>query len=81
MTPNTLARLASLLYGRHWQTALAGALIKPTRLGRVGVHVSLVNWWASGARPIPSWVEGELYRLLYLRRIEIAEVLDEPRGL
>ena len=44
MTPDTLASIASLLYGRSWQTALAEAM---------GVQRRTVCYWASGQVAVP----------------------------
>jgi len=82
LTPQSLAHLSSLLYGPHWQTALSHSLIQPSTNrrgtpipGRVGVSISLVNRWVSGERPIPSWVEGEMVRLLKEREEEIRKAI------
>lgn len=82
MTPSALASLASLLYpswktGRPaWQTPLSLALRHPHHQDGRGVGVRLVRAWASGERPIPSWVEGEMVRLLRERREEISKALE-----
>lgn len=65
MTRRSLAAAASLLYGQRWQRPLSRSL---------NVNDRLVRRWASGERPIPSWVEPTLASLLQQR---IESIHDE----
>lgn len=55
MTRQSLAAAAKLLYGAQWQRPLSLSLCVDNRL---------VRRWASGDRPIPSWVDSALPGLL-----------------
>lgn len=64
--PIPLARLSSLLLGDRWQVPLSRLL---------SVDERLVRRWASGERPVPKWVIGEVRRLLERRLEEIQSTL------
>jgi hypothetical protein len=64
MTPADLARVASTIYGRNWQTPLAED---------AGVNDRTVRRWAKGDSPVPADIE-PLLRQIWQRRIaEVAE--------
>ncbi|MFO1080874.1 MAG: hypothetical protein U1E23_09640 [Reyranellaceae bacterium] len=75
MTPADLDRVAALLYGPRWQTALAAAL---------GTNERVVRYWIAGERPIPERVRGEVVALLLKRRDaldrKIAALKASPAG-
>lgn len=54
MTPAELSALATRLYGKRWQSALARAVARELRT---------VNRWATGVSPIPKaiqrWIKEE----------------------
>lgn len=54
MTREELAAVGRLMFGEEWQTAMAQALGRGPRR---------VRWWATGARPVPASVPGELRAL------------------
>lgn len=55
MTPELLGQIGEALYGSEWRSPLSREL---------GVHVTTVRRWRSGALPIPAGVVGDLRRLL-----------------
>ena len=69
MTPTTLARLGTLLYGPQWRMSLANAL---------GVNRKSLIRWRSGEWPIPEGVPGELKEIM---RERIAELRKEIESL
>ena len=69
MTPATLTRLGTLLYGPCWRIPLAEAL---------GVNRSSVRRWATGQWPIPEGVPADLRRIM---RDRIAELRKEIESL
>lgn len=65
MTPETLAQAGQLLLGPEWQRPLARFLGPRHPAGaRESLDPRLVQRWASGERPVPSWVPGVLAELL-----------------
>lgn len=66
VTPDRLAKIATLLLGHRWQRPLSREL---------GVDDRLVRRWASGERPIPAWVETRLLEMVEQRAEEIRRVL------
>lgn len=61
MTPDDLNRICTVVIGRDWQRPLARILGAFHPLGaRDSIDDRLVRRWASGAKPIPGWVEPAL---------------------
>lgn len=61
MTPDDLSRVCTAIIGRDWQRPLARILGAFHPLGaRDSLDDRLVRRWASGAKPIPAWVEPAL---------------------
>lgn len=68
MTRQSISAAAKLLYGAQWQRPLSRSLSIDNRL---------VRRWASGDRPIPSWVESALPGLLTERIAELQQARFE----
>lgn len=66
MTPDRLAKIATLLLGARWQRPLSREL---------DVDDRLVRRWASGERPIPEWVEPRLLEMVEHRGEELRRVV------
>jgi len=62
-----------LLYGPHFLTPLSLSLHCP-RNPHPGVNYDNLRMWVKGTRLIPSWVWGELGRLIQERREDLSEV-------
>lgn len=61
MTSDDLNRICTVIIGRDWQRPLARILGAFHPLGeRPSIDDRLVRRWASGAKPIPPWVEPAL---------------------
>ena len=64
MTPVAALNTAGpALFGARWRAPLARSLHRPGATAP-GVVERLLHYWLSGSRPVPSWVPGELVRLL-----------------
>ncbi|HTF44912.1 MAG TPA: hypothetical protein VK641_13470 [Terriglobales bacterium] len=66
MTPASLKRIGSCLYGPNWQTPLGAAL---------GVTARTIRRWAVGHTGMPAMIGDELEKLAILRRREIEKML------
>lgn len=71
MTPDTLARIGELLYGRMWQTELAR---------RLNVSDRTVRRWRAGDWPVPARVPAELQALVTQREDDMATARDLLKG-
>ena len=66
MTPATLSRVGTALYGPLWQTQLSRA---------IGVNDRSVRRWLTEEMPIPDGIREELVKLIHKRRAELLETL------
>ncbi len=66
MTPATINRIGTALFGGYWQTQLADAL---------GVNPRTVRRWVSGELPIPD-IRAELRVIIHQRRQTLLEAMD-----
>jgi hypothetical protein len=66
LTPATLNRIGTALYGGYWQTQLADAL---------GVNQRTVRRWVAGDLPIPD-LRSELLDIIHQRRQTLLEAMD-----
>jgi hypothetical protein len=82
MDTDTLARAGNLLLGPEWQRPMA-RLLGPRHPGgiRESLDPRLVQRWASGERPVPSWVPGVLAGLLTARSGQLRAAADECETL
>lgn len=77
ISPSSLLRDAgTCLYGPHFLTPLSLSLHAP-RNPHPGVNYDNLRMWVKGTRPIPSWVWGELHRLIQERKEEMERVEEE----
>jgi hypothetical protein len=67
MTPSTLNRIGSALYGAFWQSRLADD---------VGVNSRTMRRWLSGEWPMPDTLKDELRQIILRRRQELLEALE-----
>ena len=67
MTPTTLNRVGTALYGCFWQTQLADDL---------GVNARTLRRWLSQEMPIPD-LRDELREIVKERQVRLGEVLEE----
>jgi hypothetical protein len=82
MDPSTLARAGHLLLGADWQMPLARLLGPRHPSGeRESLDPRLVRRWASGERPVPSWVPGILAGLLTARSGQLRHAATECETL
>lgn len=72
MTKEHLEQAGRLLLGEEWKRPLAKLLgpYHPTG-ARESLDPRLPFRWASGERPIPTWVTGVLSELLAKRKVEL----------
>jgi hypothetical protein len=82
MDPETLAHAGQLLLGPEWQRPMA-RLLGPRHPGgiRESLDPRLVQRWASGERPVPSWVPGVLAGLLTARSGQLRHAAAECETL
>ncbi len=71
MTKEELHTIGHALYGTHWQTQIANAIIN---LNGDALDVRRVQQWACGARPVPDWLLQELKKLAAKRLAELKEL-------
>lgn len=76
--PSVLQEVGTCLYGPHFLTPLSLSLHCP-RNTHPGVNYDNVRAWVKGTRAIPSWVWGELGRLIREREEEMRRVEGEVR--
>jgi DNA-binding transcriptional MerR regulator len=70
MTTEELEAIATDILGSRWQTELARLL---------DVNARTVRFWASGARPIPQTLRGDLARLAEQRRVAVSDAIERLR--
>jgi hypothetical protein len=81
LSPSSLLlAVGTLLYGPHFLTPLSLSLYCP-RNPHPGVNYDNLRMWVKGMRPIPSWVWGELERLIQERKEEMRKVEVEVMRL
>ncbi len=82
MDTETLARAGQLLLGPEWQRPMA-RLLGPRHPGgiRESLDPRLIQRWASGERPVPSWVPGVLADLLTARSGQLRHAATECESL
>lgn len=76
---SVLQEVGTSLYGPHFLTPLSLSLYCPSNHPRPGVNYDNLRAWVKGTRPIPSWVWGELHRLILERKEEMRRVEGEVR--
>lgn len=78
--PSVLQEVGTCLYGPYFLTPLSLSLHCP-RNSHPGVNYDNLRAWVHGTRPIPSWVWGELHRLIRERREEMRGLEGEVRRM
>ena len=72
--PSVLQEVGPCLYGPHFLTPLSLSLYCPSNHPHPSVNYDNLRAWVRGTRPIPSWVWGELHRLIQERKEEMERV-------